>query len=81
MKAGAAAKPVTTGVCRPKRPQLRIVSAAKADATGVGPLEKAAAPQTKVAAAQLDDFSLREKFGLGQCSQKAPLLFAALNAA
>jgi len=41
----------------------------------------AAAPQTKVAAAQLDDFSLREKFGLRQYSQKAPLLFATLDAA
>jgi len=52
----------------------------KPGTTGYQPREKAEAPQTKVAAAQLDDFSLREKFGLEQCSQKAPLLFAALNA-
>jgi hypothetical protein len=49
--------------------------------TGYIPLEKAAAPQPKVAAAQLNDFSLREKFGFEQCSQKAPLLVAAPSAA
>ena len=41
----------------------------------------AAAAQTRMAAAQLDRFSLREKPGLGQCSQKAPFWFAPLNAA
>jgi hypothetical protein len=46
----------------------------------VAPPEKAAAPQTKVAAAELDHFLLRKKTGLEQSSQKAPLLFAALSA-
>jgi hypothetical protein len=46
----------------------------------VGRPEKAAAPQTKVAAAELDHFLLRKKLGLEQSSQKAPLLFAAPSA-
>jgi hypothetical protein len=41
--------------------------------------EKATAPQTNPAAAQLDHFSLREKLGLEQCSQKAPDWFVPLS--
>jgi hypothetical protein len=41
----------------------------------------AAAAQPKVAAAELNDFSLREKFGFGQSSQTAALLVAPLRAA
>jgi hypothetical protein len=44
------------------------------------PFEKAAAPSTNSAAAQLDHFSLREKLGLEQCSQKAPSLLTPLSA-
>jgi hypothetical protein len=33
-------------------------------------------PQKNLAAAQLNHFSLREKLGFEQCSQKAPNFFA-----
>jgi hypothetical protein len=49
-------------------------------ANGDEPFEKAAAPSTNSAAAQLDHFSLREKLGLEQCSQKAPSLLTPLSA-
>ena len=50
--------------------EKRLVGEARKSGTaGEKPLEKAAAPQTKVAAAELDHFSLREKSGLGQSSQ------------
>jgi hypothetical protein len=42
--------------------------------------ERAAAPPTHSAAAQLNDFSLREKFGFEQCSQIAPNALLPLSA-
>jgi hypothetical protein len=43
--------------------------------------DKAAAPPTRSAAAQLNHFSLREKSGFEQCSQTAPNALAPLSAA